>query len=135
LRVAPNELSFATVSSFQHIYGNADFIKSEFFALMAGEDPSFSIGTERDPKTHARMKRILLPAFSSKVLADQEHIVRFHVDKFCEKMSGMHSESVNMVEWYNHVAFDLFSDMCFGESFGSLDSGIFFISKDYMIRY
>lgn len=84
-RVSPNELSFASASSWKAIYGfpppgQAQLIKGEFYDIYGAGFKTGCIGSERDPATHARKKKNLTAAFSVKALQQQEAIVQNVVD-------------------------------------------------------
>ena len=129
-RVSPNELSFASVSSWKAIYGHAiagkpTAVKSKFYEMYGAGFNSWCIGSERDPKVHGRMKKLLSHAFSTKALIEQEDIIQKSIDAFIEKI-GPESQSpkgLNVGEWYQMVAFDILGDMAFGESFHCIENG------------
>ncbi len=130
-RVSPNELSFGSVSSWKTIYGHAGagnptLVKSEFYEMYGAGFDTLCIGSERDPKTHSRMKRSLSAAFSTKALTEQEGIVQRCVDGFVEKLGRASSaaEGINMSHWYEMIGFDILGEMAFGEAFGCIESGI-----------
>lgn len=130
-RVSPNELSFASVSSWKAIYGHAiagkpTAVKSKFYEMYGAGFNSWCIGSERDPKVHGRMKKLLSHAFSTKALIEQEDIIQKSIDAFIEKI-GPESQSpkgLNVGEWYQMVAFDILGDMAFGESFHCIENGV-----------
>lgn len=86
---------------------------------------SLCIGSERDPKTHSRMKKSLASAFSTKALAEQEIIVQRCLDGFIEKVGrlGQGPKGIDMTEWFEMIAFDVLGEMAFGESFSSVEQG------------
>jgi cytochrome P450 len=78
------------------------------------------IASERDPEAHARKKKLLTPAFSTKALVAQEAIIQRCLDAFIAKVGPVSQRSpqgINMVPWFEMSAFDLFGEMSFGESF------------------
>ena len=84
-RVSPNELSFASVSSWKAIYGypppgQAQLIKGEFYDIYGAGFKTGCIGSERNPTEHARKKKDLTAAFSIKALEQQEAVVQHVVD-------------------------------------------------------
>jgi hypothetical protein len=76
------------------------------------------------------MLRNLYPAFSVKALLDQETIIRECVDHFNNKIKDLQkNESVvknglDMTSWFEMVAFDIFGEMAFGESFHAVENGM-----------
>ncbi|KAH6654810.1 cytochrome P450, partial [Truncatella angustata] len=131
VRIAPNDLSFSTPSSYKVIYGHATngrklFLKSEFYDLSHGRP---DIVSARDPAEHSVQRRSLAHAFSAKSLREQEDIVQAYLDKFVEKMGelGGTEEGVNVTEAYNWLTFDIIGksicDLAFGESFEAVEKG------------
>lgn len=60
-----------------------------------------------DDVTHARQRRALSHAFSTKALLEQEYIVKSYIDVFSEKMRAFASkgEVVDVVEWFSVSSF------------------------------
>jgi len=125
-RVSPNELSFASVSSWKAIYGHPvggkeTLVKGAFYEIYGSGFNSLCIGSERDPKKHGGMRKSLSAAFSSKALMEQEHIVNANVDNFTMhlgKDGGPDSaEGLDMSKWFEMIAFDVLGEMAFGESY------------------
>lgn len=131
-RVSPNELSFATVQSWKDIYGPAPSsgrtcIKSEFYNMYGSAYRSACIGSERDPKRHAGMKKNLSAAFSTRALLQQESIIRKCVDGFVQRISEQPDAApaapgLNMTKWYEMISFDILGEMAFGDSFHAVES-------------
>lgn len=76
---------------------------------------------------HARQRRILAHAFSDKALREQEYILLRYIDLLVCRLkeqikSGGASATVDMRHWYNYTTFDIIGDLCFGESFHSLEN-------------
>lgn len=130
-RASPNELSFASLQSYRDIYGfptpgKEQCIKSDFYDIFGNGFATGCIGSERNPKLHAKKKKNLLAAFSAKALAAQEDIIQRCIDGFVSKIgpiSQKTAEGINMVEWFEMSSFDLLGEMAFGESFGCIRSG------------
>ncbi|KAL4788259.1 benzoate 4-monooxygenase cytochrome P450 [Aspergillus varians] len=129
VRVAPNELSFNTSSSWRDIYGvrkSVDpFIKSEFYAGGSFAAEAQSIISERDPKSHAEMRKYLASSFSDRSLKSQEPLVADAVDRFVEKLgqAGQCPEGTDLVMWFNLTTFDIIGSLAFGQDFGGIVSG------------
>ncbi|KAI1380472.1 cytochrome P450 [Hypoxylon crocopeplum] len=131
VRLAPNELSFASIESWKDIYGHATAgrqtcIKSEFYEVFGGGFNSTCIGSERNPTEHGRMRKSLSAAFSTKALLEQEEIVNGNVDAFVRRVGadgGPGTKGLNMTKWFEMIAFDILGEMSFGENFGSVAQG------------
>ena len=127
VRIAPNELSFSTYTSFQTLHSHKtsrSFLKSPLYdAFINGSEPSL-IGV-RDPIEHGKRKRFLSHAFSSKALSDHVPTIQYYSDLFVERMRehGTRPGGMNMTEWFNWFTFDVIGDLAFGESFHCLESG------------
>ncbi|KAK4159872.1 cytochrome P450 [Cladorrhinum sp. PSN259] len=133
IRLCPNELSFATVESWKAIYSprvssNRPLVatKSKFYDMFGAGFSSSCVGSERDPHIHARMRRMLNPAFSTKALLAQEDIITGVIDLFVEKLGqlgGPGTNGLNMSQWYEMVAFDIMGELAIGESFHGVENG------------
>jgi len=73
---------------------------------------------------HARQRRALSHAFSTKALLEQEYIVKNYIEVFSEKMNEFsHKRAlVNVTDWFAFTTFDIIGDMALGEPFGCLKS-------------
>ncbi|CAF3434723.1 unnamed protein product [Fusarium graminearum] len=128
VRIAPNELSFATVQAYQDIYGHAlkgkkKFVKSNWYDT-AGDHPG--IVSVRDPKEHSRQRKYLSHAFSAKSLRGQEVLVHGYVNLFLDqlrKLGSSEGEGINIEEALNWLTFDIIGDLAFGESFDAVANG------------
>ena len=74
---------------------------------------------------HARQRRALSHAFSTKALLEQEYIVKAYIDVFSNKMREFaeRGEMVDVVDWFAYTTFDIIGDMALGEPFGCLTNG------------
>lgn len=130
--MSPNELSFASVKSWKGVYGpwppgQPVFPKSAFYDIFGAGFDTGCIGSERDPAEHARMRRFLAPAFSTKALSGQEDVVQGCVDAFCARLRTAGGctlkDGLDMTAWYEMLAFDILGEMAFGESFHCIEDG------------
>ncbi|ETS83955.1 hypothetical protein PFICI_05831 [Pestalotiopsis fici W106-1] len=127
VRVAPNELSFATAAAYKDIYGHATKGKKQFLKSSWYEngDPVPGIVSTRDPADHARQRRSLAHAFSTNSLRDQEDLIHTYTDLFITQLAkhgGQSSEGINMPEAFHWLTFDIAGHLAFGESFGAVAS-------------
>lgn len=76
---------------------------------------------------HARQRRALSHAFSTKALLEQEYIVKNYVEVFSRKMREFASDEaggvVDVTDWFAYTTFDVIGDMALGEPFGCLENG------------
>lgn len=112
VRIAPNELSFATVQAYHDIYGHATKIKKRFVKSSwydtAGDHPG--IVTVRDPAEHSRQRKYLSHAFSAKSLRGQENLIHHYVDMFIgqlAKLGNSGGPGINIEEAFNWLTFDI----------------------------
>lgn len=86
---------------------------------------SLCIGSERDPQKHARMKKSLTNAFSTKALLDHEKTIQRCVDGFVDKIGNVSKRKtgINVSDWYEMIAFNILGEMAFGESFHCVENG------------
>ncbi|KAH7459247.1 hypothetical protein FOMA001_g20089 [Fusarium oxysporum f. sp. matthiolae] len=124
VRLAPNELSFSSLTSRDDIYGfkaARKFLKSPLYeGFVNGKEPSL-VGI-KDPILHGKKKRFLSHAFSAKALKSHEETINSYTDLFVQQ-AGIHgggSEGIDMTRWYNWFSFDVVGDLAFGESFNCL---------------
>jgi cytochrome P450 len=72
--------------------------------------PSLTL-TAADQREHARIRKLLNPAFSDSALLDQEKLLNKYfellVRKLNEKIDGPSNGRVDMMAQYNFVAFDI----------------------------
>ena len=89
VRIAPNELSFASPAAYKDIYGHRPkgeppFLKSSWYDTG---DYVPSVVTTRDPVDHSRQRRTLAHAFSSRSLKDHEHVIHRYTDLFIAQLA------------------------------------------------
>jgi hypothetical protein len=67
-----------------------------------------TILTVIDNRDHARIRRVLANAFSTKALTDQEYYIQRYVSMFIDSLHSIHQTGpVNMVAWLEFVTFDI----------------------------
>ncbi|KAF5483981.1 Cytochrome P450 monooxygenase BOA3 [Colletotrichum fructicola] len=128
VRIAPNELSFATVPAYRDIYGHTMKGKRPFYKTSwyqtTGDQPD--IVTVLDPQEHTRQRRYLAHAFSAKALHDQEVVIHRYVDLFLAQLGRIGcagGPGINMEEAFTWLTFDIIGDLTFGESFDAVGQG------------
>ncbi|CAI7673280.1 unnamed protein product [Penicillium manginii] len=90
-----------------------------------------------DTENHARLRKAMNPAFSSRALASQEPILQQNVELFLEKLHDHATRGLqlDLRLWYNYITFDMIGDLAFGESFGCLDSSKFHAWVQFVVDY
>ena len=131
MRIAPNELSFASATSIKSIYGHVTkghkpFLKTTWYDGQAvGLEPG-SLVIETNPKIHQGARRSLSHAFSAKALEDQSNVLQHYTDQFVDQLfrHGNIPEGISLDEWFNWLTFDIVGDLAFGESFDAVLEGM-----------
>ncbi|KAI9168058.1 Cytochrome P450 monooxygenase BOA3 [Paramyrothecium foliicola] len=140
VRIAPNEVSFSSPSSWEDIYGfrqgHKTFIKSDFYDGGSFADQVHSIVSERDPVEHGRMRKYLSHAFSDVSIKKQEGLIAENVDLLMSQLGslGQKPEGINIVQWFNLATFDIIGSLAFGETFGGLSSQKFHFWIDLVTK-
>jgi cytochrome P450 len=131
VRISPNELSFDDENSWKDIYGSRpghkNFHKDPIHVGSVETIPGVTTITMADDENHARQRRALSHAFSTKALLEQEYIVRNYVDMFSNKMREFSDQgkTVNLVDWFAYTTFDIIGELALGEPFGCLTNGTY----------
>ncbi|CAD6591254.1 MAG: hypothetical protein ASARMPRED_005282 [Alectoria sarmentosa] len=105
-RVSPNELSFATSSSFKTIYSNPigkpKVPKSEFYDTFGSGFSEACLASEKDPQRAGVKRGLFSGAFSAKALQEQEVVLQRCINDFVGKLGrvGGKTGGVNMVKWF-----------------------------------
>ncbi|KAF0327197.1 benzoate 4-monooxygenase cytochrome p450 [Colletotrichum asianum] len=128
VRVSPKELSFDNEAAWKDIYGSQpghnNFHKDPIHVGSIQSVPGVPTITMANDADHARQRRALSHAFSTKALLEQEYIVKSYIDVFSLKMREFAKlgKPVNVVDWFAYTTFDIIGDMALGEPFGCLTS-------------
>lgn len=74
---------------------------------------------------YPRCRRVLSHAFSDSALRYQESIILEYCDKLISRLAevSVNSRKVDMVFWFNAVAFDITGNLSLGKSFNSMEEG------------
>ncbi|EFY86111.1 cytochrome P450 [Metarhizium acridum CQMa 102] len=118
VRIAPDELSFQSVSAWHDIgghrkLGQADMIRDPVFNEPF-KDNLLGVWKRED---HSRMRKILSRGFSASTFQKQEPLLKAHVDLLISELSKRCQDGKKMIDmncWYSFTAFDII---------GSLESG------------
>ncbi|KAK4189458.1 hypothetical protein QBC35DRAFT_545856 [Podospora australis] len=133
LRIAPDEVTFCDPSAYTDILtprpNLPPFLKDPTWWAPFPPTQPVSIVTAVDPASHARIRKILPPGFSSRAVRQQEPFLHRYVDLLISRLRE-HSSSpkkgggqeIDIGPWMNYTAFDIFGDLGFVESFGCLET-------------
>ncbi|KAF9886747.1 hypothetical protein FE257_011124 [Aspergillus nanangensis] len=123
VRVAPDELSYATGEAWKGIYGHAATGKKVTEKDPRFYGPSFNgapdIIRAKGPD-HARFRRNFSHAFSDRALRDQQPLICGYVDMLIVSLNTAlrvdPKATVNLVRMLNLTTFDIMGDLTFGDS-------------------
>lgn len=75
-------------------------------------------------KDHARFRRTMAHAFPEKALREQQPLIQTYVDRLMLRLrkEAAKRAQIDIVTWFNFIAFDLISDLAFGGSFDCLEN-------------
>lgn len=123
VRVAPDELSYATGEAWKGIYGHAAAGKKVTEKDTRFYGPSFNgapdIIRAKGPD-HSRFRRNFSHAFSDRALRDQQSLICRYVDMLVDSLNATIKEDpksrINIVRMLNLTTFDIMGDLTFGDS-------------------
>ncbi|KAF1990155.1 cytochrome P450 [Aulographum hederae CBS 113979] len=125
VRIAPDELSFIDGAAWKPIYGGTDSTqldRDEFIYPPENQRNLPNSIIHADHVAHARIRRRLAYAFSTKALESQEGLMFKHIDLLLSKLATAEGP-VNMSDWFNFASLDIIGDLALGESLGCLEKG------------
>ncbi|GME25720.1 Averantin hydroxylase [Neofusicoccum parvum] len=130
VRVAPDELSYAGGGgAWRAIYGArgpGEYAKCLDGRGIAGPGmrAGGAAGIVTAPRArHARLRRAVLPAFSDRALREQEGCLQLYVGKLVGRLrTACDGGAQDLCRWYGLMAFDVVSDLAFGQPAGCLDN-------------
>ncbi|CAI7657890.1 unnamed protein product [Penicillium crustosum] len=127
VRIAPDELSYATGEAWKGIYGHASGGKKvtekdpRFYGPSFNGAPDIIRGNGPD---HSRFRRNFSHAFSDRALREQQSLICGYADALIDKLHRIIKEDpeakVNMVRMFNLTTFDIMGDLTFGDSLNLL---------------
>ena len=126
VRIAPNQLSFCSSSSWKDVHGHKPgrkpFLKGPWYRPFPQDH--YNIVSVSNPGHHALMRKSLSHGFSSGALIAQEDRLQYFVNKFVDQIDLRFTHTAgDMTKWYNYVTFDAIGELAFGEPFGCVESG------------
>lgn len=129
VRISPKDITFNTSTSWRDIYsfrkGHATFIKSPVYDAAAFTDDTRSIVNEQDPVEHAKMRKMIAPAFSDRSIRDQIPFISDVSDRLIYEFEKLAKDgvAVNLGEYLTMATFDTITDLALGENFHSVEAG------------
>ncbi|KAJ5503665.1 hypothetical protein N7463_006539 [Penicillium fimorum] len=127
IRIAPDELSYATSKAWNGIYGHALVGRkatekdARFYGSSFNGAPDIIRAEGPD---HARFRRIFSHAFSDKALREQQPLIIHYADMLTSRLRTVVQANpdtkIDMVRMYNLATFDIMGDLTFGDTLNFL---------------
>ncbi|KAH9985272.1 cytochrome P450 [Xylariaceae sp. FL0662B] len=125
VRIAPNELVFATPQALADLY-SSHHKNVEIFPKTQinnhGNDEHGGIIWEWDPIRHRQVAKQLSPAFSGRALKAKEPTLHKYIDLFVDRMKahGGNLAGVSLPTWVNWICVDISADLAYNREMNSL---------------
>ncbi|KAL2843326.1 cytochrome P450 [Aspergillus pseudoustus] len=131
VRIAPRQVSIADDAAIQAVYGHGNgFLKADFYdAFVSIRRGLFNT---RDRAEHSRKRKTVSHTFSMKSIGQFEQYIHGNIEKLVKQLNRIADlqgnpksgyATVDALNWFNFVAFDIIGDLAFGAPFGMLDKG------------
>lgn len=130
IRIAPNELSYIDARAWHDIYqpraGHRHIPKTDKWGKQPPGAPD-SIASV-DVNAHTRIRRGLMGAFTEHAVNEHASMIESLVDLMIAKLTERATSSddcatVDLVDWFNFLTFDIAGALSFGKSFESVQNG------------
>ncbi|KAK2767280.1 hypothetical protein FQN53_006527 [Emmonsiellopsis sp. PD_33] len=131
VRIQPHHVSVADADAIPIIYGHGNgFLKSEYYdAFVSIRRGLFNT---RDRVEHTRKRKTVAHTFSAKSIGQFEQYIHGNLEEFVRQWSRISTNernpktgfaSIEALNWFNYLAFDIIGDLAFGAPFGMLEKG------------
>lgn len=131
VRIAPNHISIADDAAIQPVYGHGNgFLKSDFYDAFVSIDRG--LFNTRDRVEHTRKRKTVSHTFSAKSIGQFEQYIHANIETFVKQWKTLADNqrdpktgyaSIEALNWFNYLAFDIIGDLAFGAPFGMLEKG------------
>ncbi|KAI9150202.1 Cytochrome P450 monooxygenase BOA3 [Paramyrothecium foliicola] len=129
IRIAPNELVFASLEAARDIYMRCNpdhelqFIKDPLFYQQSEGSPT--LVTETDPSAHRVLRKVVERGFSPSSIKEHSHIVERVADSLMCQLEDTcnDSDGVDMKTWSARYTFDVITEITFGRSSETVSQG------------
>lgn len=126
IRVGPKTVLFNTPSAYRDIYSHkANVRKDNFYSIWKRHDGDVTIFNETNVKMHATRRKTFNTAFTDKSVRSAGFFIIKNADRWNELLitDDDWSAPTNLTEQIDHLIFDILGDLCFGQSFGTIEPG------------
>ncbi|KAJ8507432.1 hypothetical protein ONZ45_g10189 [Pleurotus djamor] len=124
VRISPNHVSVAHKDAINVVYGQGSraFDKSAYYHAFVSDKAS--IFSTVDRQDHAQKRRLVSQGFSYKALQRVTPLLHTNLVHFTDKMDEICERGgpVDALQWFNFLAFDILSDLAFGEPIGMVSN-------------
>ncbi|KAJ6186722.1 hypothetical protein N7519_008023 [Penicillium mononematosum] len=131
VRISPTQVSIADDAAIQGVYGHGNgFLKADFYdAFVSIRRGLFNT---RDRAEHSRKRKTVSHTFSAKSIGQFEQYIHGNIEEFVKqwnRLSDLQGNpktgyvSLDALNWFNYLAFDIIGDLAFGAPFGMLEKG------------
>lgn len=123
VRIGPTEVSFTGPQAWRDIHGTRDVLKDPVHWAFASP-PGFptDIALTLDTDNHRRLRSTFRPAFSEKMLSEQEQIIIESVSMLMHQLRARAGEPLDLAKFFNLVTFDIMHYLCFSERLGQVEA-------------
>ena len=115
VRIAPNEVAVVDATVVKQLYGHGTVaLKTRWYSTF---DPDVvqSLFSEREPKSHAHLRKRLAGAYSMTSVLKYESGIQASVDELFHKFNKYAGQEINLSDWTGAFAFDNTGRLGFGE--------------------
>ncbi|PKY07215.1 putative cytochrome P450 benzoate 4-monooxygenase [Aspergillus campestris IBT 28561] len=131
VRIAPRHVSIADDGAINAIYGHGNgFLKADFYdAFVSIRRGLFNT---RDRAEHTRKRKTVSHTFSMKSIGQFEQYIHHNIELFATQWTNLAKSqgnpksgyvTIDALNWFNFLAFDIIGDLAFGAPFGMLKKG------------
>ncbi|KAJ5183929.1 Benzoate 4-monooxygenase [Penicillium capsulatum] len=129
VRIAPKHVSIADDQAVPFIYGHGNgFLKADFYdAFVSIRRGLFNT---RNREEHTRKRKTVSHTFSAKSIGQFEQYIHGNIEMFVKQWNKLADKEANpktgyasldALNWFNYLAFDIIGDLAFGAPFGMLE--------------
>lgn len=127
IRIAPNEVTSASVADIPRIYRLSDpLLKTDFYPIWGA--PQISKQPDQftciDENEHTRYRKIVGPIYSLANILKHEKVIGDCTNIFLQRMNEYADkrQAVDIGHWLHMYAFDVVGELCFGRMFGFMEN-------------
>ena len=130
IRIAPNHISIASPDALQIVYGHQSrTLKSDFYDAFVSI--TRGLFNTRSRLEHTRKRKMVSALFSTHNVTQFEFNIRESLTAFVAQFDRLAPGSVDssswawmdVLAWFNYLAFDIIGDLAFGSPFGMIKAG------------